>query len=347
MATPKYNIEIDGFIGELGYSKTYVAKKLNECLGKTALVRLNSMGGNLDHGLNIAARFSEHGKVQADLFGFNASASTLASLGAKNVRMSSSGLYLIHKVMNVVDIFGRMNADEMAQAIEELTTNMEENNKIDQVIAQMYADKTGKPMEEMLTLMKIGGWLNAHEAKTWGFVDEIIPTKEKMNFKGLEEKFNAFGLPIHRINTENLFTTKNKIEMKKQFIKVNAVIGVDKLESTDEEGIYLNVEQLESIDTNITTLENSIVTEKANVATQSDRTNAAELIANTAQAKVATQETEIADLKTQITNLNKGAGDKTNQSTQETDDKGKGKDKLDAYSNAVAESKKLYDLLPD
>jgi hypothetical protein len=92
---------------------------------------------------------------------------------------------------------------------------------------------------------------------------------------------------------------------------------------------------------------NSIVTEKANVATRFDRANAAELIANTAQAKVAIQETEIADLKTQITNLNKGAGDKTNQSTQETDDMGKGKDKLDAYSNAVAESKKLYDLLPD
>ena len=313
MATPNYNIEIDGFIGNNGYSKTYVAQKLNACKGKKANVRMNSMGGNLDHGLNISARFAEHGDVNCDLFGFNASSSTVATLGAKTVRMSAAGFYLIHKVSNVVDVLGMLNADEIKKVIDELTANMEENDKIDQVIAQMYADKTGKPIDEMLNLMKIGGWLNAEEAKQWGFIDEIIPNtnNEKTNFKGLEEKFNAFGLPTNRINTENLFTTKNNFEMKKQFEKVNAVIGVDRLEA-DQDGVFFNETQIETIDNKITELENSVSSEKALVT-------AAEAKVNNAEATVATQSTEIAELKLQVENLNKGAGAKTNTVAVEVD----------------------------
>ena len=306
-----YQIDIDGTIGGWDYSKDYVKNRLNENKGKSVLMRMNSSGGSLTHGLSISDRIQEHGDVTVHLMGFNASAATLAVLKAKKVCMASNGFYLIHKVMSPVDIWDDLNADQMEALIAELIADKLENDKIDQVLAQMYADKTGKSMQEMLDLMKVGGWMTANEAKDWGFVDEILPTAEKINMAAMKEKLNAFGLTSKRINKEDLFTTKNNFKMKKQFDKVNAVIGVDKLES-DKDGVYLNEVQIETIETKITELENSVSSEKALVT-------AAEAKANTAESTVATQNTEIAELKLQVENLNKGAGAKTNTVAVEVD----------------------------
>lgn len=43
----------------------------------------------------------------------------------------------------------------------------------------MYAAKTSKPQADLLNLMKEGGWLNAKEAREWGFVDEITEFNEE------------------------------------------------------------------------------------------------------------------------------------------------------------------------
>jgi ATP-dependent protease ClpP protease subunit len=334
MAT--YDIEIDGFIGNGGYSKSFVAQKLNACKKKKVQIRMNSMGGSLDHGLDICSRIANHGDVQVDLFGFNASSATIATLQAKKVCMADNGFYLINKVMNVVDILGNLNADEIAQIIADLTNNMEENNKIDAVIAQMYATKTGKPLNEMLDLMKAGGWLNAKEALDYGFVDELIKATEKTNYKGIEDKLNAFGLPTTRVNSSELFTIKNKIEMKKQPIKVNAVIGVEKLEA-DTDGVFLNETQIVAIETKITELENSLNTEKT-------ATTAAVTRAETAENAVSASATKITDLETQIENLKKGAGAKTTTVVKETD--GTDGDEPDEFANTVKSAKSLFAQIP-
>jgi len=51
-------------------------------------------------------------------------------------------------------------------------------------------------------------------------------------------------------NQENKVTPKNKVEMKKQFLNVNKVLNVEALEAT-EEGVFLNEEQLEVVDSQI------------------------------------------------------------------------------------------------
>ena len=40
-------------------------------------------------------------------------------------------------------------------------------------VSAMYAARCRKPQEELLALMKTGGWLTAKEALEWGFVDEL------------------------------------------------------------------------------------------------------------------------------------------------------------------------------
>jgi len=344
MAKTTYNIDIDGAIGEYYYSKGYVKYMLAQTKDPQVMVRMSSLGGSLDHGLGIKDRFQEHGNVKVDMYGFNASAATLAALGAKTTEISSSGFYLIHKVMNWIDVYGSKNADELAAIIADLEANKKDNEKMDLVIAQLYSEKTGKPINDLIDLMKIGGWLNAQEALDWGFVDGIIKTNEKTNFVNMQDKFNAMGLPTNRIHTENLFTNQINKKMEKQFAKVNTVIGVTELASTDE-GAYLNEEQIEKIETKIDALENSVATEKANVVTEKANVTAAVTRAETAEGTVATQATEITALKTQITNLQNGAGDRSMELDKETDDNG-GEEK-DEFQNAVANARKLFNELPD
>ena len=347
MSTPTYQIDIDSYIGYYGYSQNYVRNKLNELKNQEVFIRSNSLGGGVNDGLGIYQAIGDHGNVQVDLYGFNASTATWMNGKAKKVRIAANGFYLIHKSMNEVSIWKAMNADELAVLIEELKVNLDENNKVDEVIAQMYVAKTGKSITEILDLMKIGGWLNATEALEWGFVDEIIPTIEKINMAGMKEKFNALGVPTNRFNSEDLFTQKTNIKMKKQPIKINAVLDVPSLESSDG-GVFLNEAQIEKIETQIDTLEKAVNTEKANVVTEKGLVTAAETRANTAEGTVATQATKIIELETQVENLKRGAGASDKKVNKETDDDGgDGGENKDAFVNTVANARKLYDSLHD
>jgi ATP-dependent protease ClpP protease subunit len=343
MSTPTYNIDIDSYIGNWGYSQNYVRGKLNDLKNQPVFMRSNSLGGNVNDGLGIYQAIGDHGDVQVDMYGFNASTATWMNLKAKRVRIASNGFYLIHKSMNAVEIYKAMNADELAVLIEELKVNLDENNKVDEVIAQMYVSKTGKSMTEILDLMKIGGWMNSSEALSWGFVDEIIPTIEKINMAGLKDKFNALGMPTNRINSEDLFTQKTNIKMKKQPIKINAVLNVPSLESADG-GVFLNEAQIESIETKLATQEADIATEKANVVTEKEATTAAVTRANTAEGTVATQATKITELEAQVENLKTGAGASTKKVNKETDEDGEGDEKgKDEFMNTVTRARKMFD----
>lgn len=335
-----YQIDIDGFIGDYEYSKEYVKRKLDENKNKPVLMRMNSNGGRLTHGLSMADRIQEHGNVTVHLMGFNASAATLATLKAKKVCMASNGFYLIHKVMTPVDLWENLNADQLEALIQELISDKLENEKIDQVLAQMYATKTGKSLEEMLALMTVGGWLNAKEAKEWGFVDEILKSSEKINMVSMAEKLNAFGLPSTRTNSENLFTTNNKMKMKKQPVKINAVIGVDNLE-TDNDGVFLNEGQIDAIETKITELENS-------VSSQSSASAAVLTRATTAENAVSAANTKITDLETQIVNMKKGAGATSNPVVIAVDDAITDDTDVNAiFLKKLNSSRILYNLIPD
>ena len=345
MAKPKYQIDIDSYIGEFYYSKRFVRLELAKYPNQEVMVRMNSMGGSVDHGLDIAERFGEHGNVTVDLFAMNASAATLATLKAKKVRMSANGLYLIHKVMNWVDIWGQMNADQLAEEIQKLEANKQENDKIDLMIAQMYATKTGKPVNEMLQLMKVGGWLTATEALKYGFIDEIIPSGEKMNLKAMGDKLNSFGLPTNFIGQNNFFSNINNSQpMKKQPIKVNAILKVNELAST-EEGVFLNEEQVHTIDSRVQELENSV----SSITTERDNAVTAQQTAEqnlAAQVAIVTErDATIAAQATQIANLKKNPGATTKDVVTTTDNNAS--DKFDNNEfELFASAKSLCDLLP-
>ncbi len=82
-------------------------------------------------------------------------------------------MILVQKCSNFIYVWGKYNADEMDELIKSLEENKLENEKIDVVIAGMYAAKCGKKVSEILDVLKAGRWMTAEEALKLGIIDEI------------------------------------------------------------------------------------------------------------------------------------------------------------------------------
>lgn len=249
-----FQIDIDGQIGQYGYSKQYVRQILAQYKGQPVNVRVNSLGGSLDDALDIAARFNEHGNVTAYLFGYCASAATVLALGAKKTVIDENAFYLVHKVMNWVDVWDTLNADQLQDLIDELEKNKRDNEKMDLVLAKMYAKKSGHTANEIMAVLKEAAWLTAEEAKNWGFVDEI-GTGLKYTPSAIENKLNAYGLPLPKPREKKLSaidTIKNMFNKKvsamlTNYLNLNALLKVEGFEDK-ENSVSMTADQLTAID---------------------------------------------------------------------------------------------------
>lgn len=333
----KYNIDIDSFLGDWGYSKRYVKNKIAEAGSAPVLVRVNSLGGSVDHALDISAQFEAHGNVTVELFSFNASAATVFPLGAKKVRIHENAMYLIHKVLAWVDKWGMMNEDDIEQAIQDLQKLKNDNEKMTLNLAAMYSKKSGKPIKDILNLMKEEKWLTANEAKEWGFVDEVFSEAKTMTAEindDLTEKFNAFGLPtpVRETPTQTAeqpesnehkskaiisgvvegikeifnFSSNNKITntMNKTFTAVMALLAIDAIEFKNGK-TEISEDQVKAVNEKLTNLE----TDKTNLETEKSGL----------QAKLTEKDTEIANLKLEIEKLNGKPGDETTPVKKDVD----------------------------
>jgi ATP-dependent protease ClpP protease subunit len=266
-------LDIDGFIGSWGFSKSYIKNFLAQAGKKPVTIRVSSLGGEVDHALSIHDQLSEYGEVTIHLSGFNASSATLLTLGAKRIIMNSNSFYLIHKALNWVDAWGNMNEDDIDALILSLEKEKKELEKITLVLAKMYSRRTGKPTTEILDLMKQETWLNAEEALAYGFIDEIAEPVQAENLLSNHKMLtllNCAELPVpvarkvvplpvientvdplpgimQKVKTTITNTIKSFFSMK-QFTALNAILVVPSLESTDE-GIYLSEVQAAAINT--------------------------------------------------------------------------------------------------
>ena len=287
-----YNINIDDYIGRWGYSKQYIRNQLAGLKGKPVNVRISSLGGSVEHGLDIRQQFLDHGDVTAYLYGLVASSATIAALGAKKVCISKYCMFLVHKVSNWVDAWGQMNADQIQELIDDLKENKLQNDKFDLVLAQMYANKCNKQIDEILDILKAGRWLTAQEALEYGFVDEIIEDakEDKVNLASFTDKLNVLGFPalpqmdnkedkesgwFQRImekldafspllKSENSTHLINLI-MKKDYQKVNAILNVEGLEFDKDGKVTLTEAQVKALNEKVDALEKEASDKQAEV----------------------------------------------------------------------------------
>lgn len=173
-----YNLFLKGYVGDWNFSADMVNAVLDKHKDREVCVLIDSTGGRVDTALSISSLFKLHGNVHCHYVGMNASAATIASMGAKRVTIDADALFLVHKCMTVVFEWDYMNADELEAHIRELEKQKKDNETIDACIAGMYASRCKKPKEDLLALMKEGAWLTARQALEWGFVDEITNDPE-------------------------------------------------------------------------------------------------------------------------------------------------------------------------
>ena len=223
MAQTQYQLHLKGYVGGYDFDADYVDYILAKNAGKEVHVLIDSLGGQSSTALSIFSAFRRHGNVNAHFVGMNASAATIASLGAKRITMDSSAMYLVHKCSIAFFEWGHLNADDLQALITNIEHQKKDLDKLDANIAQMYAtrcknarnseSRTKQLLElgrvvpgedevksaELLALMKEGGWLTAQEALLWGFVDELTDYEEEtapvLNDTTVQALANA-GIPI-------------------------------------------------------------------------------------------------------------------------------------------------------
>ena len=206
MPKTNYHLHLTGYVGGYDFDRSYVDYILGQNKDKEVNVLIDSLGGSLATALSIASAFRNHGNVNVHFVGMNASAATIASLGAKHVSMDASAMYLAHKCSTSFFEWGSLNSDQLQnlkESIEQMQTDLD---KMDANVAQMYSTKCkDKNVQEVLDLMKVGGWLTAKEAFDWGFVDEITEWEEAAPV--LTDKvacaMTEAGIPLPNIPSES------------------------------------------------------------------------------------------------------------------------------------------------
>ncbi|MBD5320036.1 MAG: Clp protease ClpP [Bacteroides sp.] len=202
MPKTTYHISLKGYVGGWDFDRSDVDAVLTENDGKRVNVLIDSLGGSLATGLSISAAFRNHGDVAVHFVGLNASAATIASLGAAHISIDTGGMYLVHKCSTAFFEWGSLNSDQFATLIADCEKIKADLDKLDLNVAQLYAKKCRKPVADLLALMKVGGWLTAQEALDWGFVDEITDLADEDAPKLTDAIASAManaGMPIPNI----------------------------------------------------------------------------------------------------------------------------------------------------
>lgn len=352
-----YHLHLKGYVGGWNFDSNYVDYILEKFKDEEVHVLINSLGGSVATALSVSAAFARHGNVHVHYEGMNASAATIASLGAKSVTIDRNAMYLVHKCSQFMLVWDQMNADQLDAFIQECEKTKKDLDKIDLNIAKGYAQRCKKDQADLLALMKEGGWLTAEEALDWGFVNEVtdLPEDEKPVMTAeVKEFLAAEGIPVPNVPMDedadergllgrlkeflrglypNSETTNQVLStMKKTYVNVCKILKCEGLDCEDGK-IVMTEEQVQFIEDKMTTDGEQLAT---------------------LQADIAQRDQEIADLKAQIeakdakiAELGKKPADESKQVNNEGGDETTGTEtnELTDFCNDVAEAQKMLDQL--
>lgn len=199
----KYDLKLKGTVGYWNFNKHTVDSLLDSMKDKEVHVLIDSLGGLVSDALSISSAFADHGNVHVHYRGMNASAATISSMGAKHISIDASALYLVHKCSNIVFEWAALNADQLIEKAEEYKKAASDLEKIDLVIASMYAKRCKKSVQELHDLMRENKWLTAQEALEWGFVDEVLDSEEKVTLTAsVATAMASEGMPVPDMDVE-------------------------------------------------------------------------------------------------------------------------------------------------
>ncbi|RYB05723.1 head maturation protease, ClpP-related [Lichenibacterium ramalinae] len=163
-----------GDVGDLGLGERFfTAADVRAALVKVgrntrATARINSGGGSATEGAAVAAAFAAHpGKVTCVVEGVAASAASVAACGADRIEMALGAVWMLHEgsaltIGTVEDHQGALDGLEAVNA----------------AMADLYARKSGIPVEAVRDMMERETWMTPDEACDAGFAEAIVGETE-------------------------------------------------------------------------------------------------------------------------------------------------------------------------
>lgn len=165
-------ISIYGVIGEDWYGEGITVKRVDAALraigDKPTTVYINSPGGDMFEGLAIYNRLREHGqKVTTKVVGLAASAASLVAMAGQERQVASTAFLMIHNCWTwlAANRHGlRAAADDMQE--------------FDAAMAELYAEVSGQPVEDMADLMDDETFIRGKRAVELGLASGLLAADE-------------------------------------------------------------------------------------------------------------------------------------------------------------------------
>jgi ATP-dependent protease ClpP protease subunit len=132
-------------------------------------VRINSPGGDAFEGIAIRSLLRSQSKpVDVYIDGVAASAASIIAMAGDTITMATGSMMMIHNAWSMC--VG--NARDMRQ----MATTLD---AVDGSIAQVYVDRTKKPLEDVKALMDAESWMSADECLEKGFATNVSKHEDK------------------------------------------------------------------------------------------------------------------------------------------------------------------------
>ena len=240
MPQTKYNLHLKGYVGGYDFDRDYVDYVLAKNEGKPVHVLIDSLGGSLATALSIASAFKRHGDVTVHFVGMNASAATIASLGARHISIDASAMYLVHKcskpeadLLDLMRVGGWLTAKE-AKAwgfVDEITDLGETKPVLTDAVASAMA-AAGMPIPNIPTAY------NRNETLIERFIAAIASLFKPGHNDNTQESECSHN------NNSNLNPTN---PMLQSFSLLGKVLNIEGF-AVGEDGVTLTAEQVQAIE---------------------------------------------------------------------------------------------------
>ena len=163
-----------GFVGDDFWDAGFTASQVIDALAELGHdadvpVRLNSGGGYTEDGIAIYNALAAHGgKVSIQIDAIAASAASLIAMAGDEITMRTGALMMIHDPSR--GTWGTASDHEKSQ---------EQLDKLGNLMAGIYAAKSGEDIEDIRSEMKEELWLTGEETVERGFADASESGKSK------------------------------------------------------------------------------------------------------------------------------------------------------------------------
>ena len=295
-------------------------KALGNLEAKTIIVNIDSLGGNVDHGLSMLQLLNNTGAdITTRSYGLTASIATIIHQAGTTRQIAEGGMYLSHNIL--AGTSGTLN---------DMKNDVENFEKINVQLAEIYAKRSGLEIGHFLEIMDRkngnGEWLTAAEAVELGFADEVI------NPIGDAIIYNSADLTNRRLPELPKRNQKNKITnmatLKERLD--NFLSNLSFTETTTEvemDTVVWNGEEFEEMETRVDALMFTINEQKGEYETLTTERDNLDIQVTTLTAERDAASDEVTTLKAEVARLKGTApkveikGDPEVQPTTTTDSK--------------------------